>query len=93
MLPPLLLHLRISTAEHRSVRLWLPLFLLWLLLVPFLLLALAIVVVADAILVIGNHEYHHYTALLLRTLGVLNAIRGTCVHVHDDQTLIDIDLR
>jgi hypothetical protein len=71
---------------------WLPLFLVWLLLLPLLVLALCLTLLADIVLFVAGQSYHHFTLLLLGAIGLLGATRGTVVHVHADNTDIDIDL-
>lgn len=46
---PMLLRLRVQESGKKSVRLFLPLFLMWLLLLPFLLLAAPIALIAAAL--------------------------------------------
>lgn len=90
MFPPTLLHLRFGTPEGHG--LWLPLFLVWLILLPLVVLVLLIAIVADAVLFVGGASYHHTTLLLLRCLGVLAASRGTSVRVRSKQSVVTIDL-
>lgn len=46
---PLLLHIQIKEREKKKVRLFIPLFLIWLLLLPILILAIPFVLIAAAI--------------------------------------------
>ncbi len=91
MFPPMLLYLRVSTPERSRHGLWLPLFLIWLLLLPLVVLVLAVSVAVDFVLLLGGQAYHHYTLFLLRAFGLLGATRGTVVHVHSDETNVDIE--
>jgi hypothetical protein len=90
MFPPMLLHLRFGTPDRPG--LWLPLFLVWLILLPLVVLVLLIAAVADAALFLGGASYHHATLLLLRVLGVLAASRGTSVRVHSNEAVVSVDL-
>jgi hypothetical protein len=90
MFPPMLLHLRFGTPERHG--LWLPLFLVWLILLPLVVLVLLIATVADAALFLGGTSYHRYTLVLLRCLGVLAASRGTTVRVCSKESVVNIDL-
>ena len=90
MFPPMLLHLRFGAPGRHG--LWLPLFLLWLLVLPFAVVVLLIAMVADALLFLGGASYHRTTLALLRCLGVLAASRGTSVRVRADDRAVEIDL-
>jgi hypothetical protein len=92
MFPPMLLYLRVGTLERPGVGLWLPLFLVWLILLPLVALVLAVTVLVDIALLLVGQRYHHYTLLLFSCLGVLGATRGTVVRIHSDKTIVDIDL-
>jgi uncharacterized membrane protein len=90
ILPPLSMWLDVASPGHRRVRLWLPLFLVWLLLVPLALLALVLAIVADLVLLLAGRPYHHYTLLLLGCFAVLAATRGTVVRVNGDDAVVDL---
>ena len=47
---PLLLRIRVRKEDHRGVNLWLPLFLLWLIVLPLLALLLPLVLLAALVL-------------------------------------------
>lgn len=89
MFPPLLLYMRLNSSRRG---IWLPLFLLWLLLLPLFLLCLAVAVVADVALFLVGARYHHCTLLTLRSVGLLGAMRGTVVHVRSAEDLVDIEI-
>ena len=92
MFPPMLLYLRIRTEERPGFGLWLPLFLVWLILLPIVVLVLLIALLVDVVLFFANQRYHHYTLLLFRCFGVLGATRGTVVSIHADTHVIDVEL-
>lgn len=92
MFPPMLLYMRLESPQRRGFGMWLPLFLVWLILLPIVVLAALTAALADAALFLGGASYHHYTLLLLRCLSVLGALRGTVVHVHSAETVVEIDL-
>jgi len=81
-MPPYLLQLRVIDQGQTKIRLWLPLFLLWLLLLPLLLVALAFTLLADLLSVLAWKQ-PGFTRFLFGVLGTINAIRGTEVHVED----------
>jgi hypothetical protein len=92
MFPPMLLHLRIGTPERSPFGLWLPLFLIWLLLLPIVVLVLVVAMAVDILLFLVARPYHHYTLLLVRGLGLLAAVRGLVVSIHDvEHHVVEID--
>jgi hypothetical protein len=92
MFPPMLLYVRVGTQERPGFGIWLPLFLVWLILLPVVVLVLVIAMLADAVLLFVGQSYHHYTLLLFRCFGVLGATRGTVVSIRSEENVIDIDL-
>jgi len=92
MFPPMLLYLRIAAPDHSRPGLWLPFFLIWLLLLPLAVLVLVLALLVDVVLFLVGQRYHHYTLLLLRTVGLLGATRGMVVHIHKDETNVDVEL-
>lgn len=92
MLPPMLLCLRIGTPERPGSRIWLPLFLVWLILLPLVVLVLLITMLADVALLVAGQTYHHYTLLLFRCLEMLGATRGMVVSIRAKENVVDIDL-
>ncbi|MRS12589.1 MAG: hypothetical protein EG823_05915 [Actinobacteria bacterium] len=90
MLPPMLMRLHVGAGET-GPGIWLPLFLVWLLLLPLLVLALCITLILDLVLFLAGQAYHHYTLLMLRAAGLLGATRGMVVHVHSIDADVDID--
>lgn len=92
MLPPMLLYVRVGTQERPGLGIWLPLFLVWLILLPLLVLVLLITMLADAVLFFAGRSYHRYTLLLFGCLGLLGATRGTVVSIRSEEHVIDIDL-
>ena len=82
MLPPMLLYLRVGTPDAPGRGLWLPLFLLWLMLLPLVVLVLLVRDRSSTSCCSSPGErYHHYTLLLVRCFGVLGATRGTAVRI------------
>jgi hypothetical protein len=90
MLPPMLLYVRVGSHQRAGHGVWLPLFLVWLILLPIFALVLAVTVAVDAALLLAGQDYHHYTELLFRCFGVLGATRGTEVRIDADKAVIDI---
>ena len=92
MFPPMLLYVRVGTAERPGFGVWLPLFLVWLILLPLVVLVIVITIVTDVVLFIVGQSYHHYTMLLLGSFGLLGATRGTVVTIRSAENVIDINL-
>lgn len=92
MLPPMLLYVRVGTPERPGAAWWLPLFLVWLILLPLVVLVLIVALLVDLALLISGQPYHHYTLLLLRCFGVLGATRDAVIKVRANENVIDIGL-
>lgn len=92
MFPPMLLYLRFGKADHLGSGIWLPLFLVWLVLLPVVVFVLLLTTLVDVVLFLSGQRYHHYTLLLLRCFGVLGAMRGAVVRVHSKESVVDIDV-
>jgi hypothetical protein len=92
-LPPISMWLHVASPGHRTYRLWLPLFLLWLLLLPLLVLAVVGTALADAFLLVAGRRYHHYTLLLVCCLEILGDTSGMVVRVRDGQSVVDLMIR
>lgn len=79
-MPPFWMSMRVTDQDHTKFRLWLPLCLLWLLVLPFFLLALVVTILADLItLPMGNR--FGFTRLVLGVVAMLGAARGTEIHI------------
>jgi len=92
MFPPMLLYVRVTAPDRNRSGVWLPLFLVWLILLPIVVLILLLTTLVDLVLFLAGQRYHHYTLLLLRCFGVLGATRGTVIHIHSNENDVDIDL-
>jgi hypothetical protein len=91
-LPPLVIDVRVKEEGSRGFRIWLPVFLLWPLLLLLVLLALVGTLIADLVLLLVGARYHHYTLLVLRSLGLLAAARDTHVRASKDGSHVDVDI-
>ena len=92
-IPPAILHLKVDSPERRPIRLWLPLFLLWPLLLVLGVLSLVFTILADVVLMILGQRYHHYTILLVRLFGLLGDTRGMIIRFNDGQTAVDMTVQ
>lgn len=82
MVPPAFLTVKVVGQRRKRVRLWLPLFILWPLLLVLLVLALLITVLVDAALMATGRR-SGYTRFAVGCLNVLGATRGVEVSVVD----------
>jgi hypothetical protein len=93
ILPPVVIDVRVREREKRGFRLWLPLFLLWPILLIVVGFALVVSLAIDVALWVAGARYHHYTLLLLKCLNVLAQVRGTRAHIRSaDSTLVDVNI-
>jgi hypothetical protein len=90
--PPLVIDVRVRETHSRGHRIWLPLFLLWPLLLVVVGLALLISALVDLALLVAGARYHHYTLLLLGCIRLLSETRGTHVHADSKNQLVEIDI-
>lgn len=93
ILPPLVVDVRVREREERNFRIWLPVFLLWPLLLVIVGFALILSVILDLVLLVAGARYHYFTLLLVGALQLLAEARGTHVHVNGhDATVVDVDI-
>ena len=92
IVPPMILDLTVAPSHRHPFHLWLPLFLLWPLALALGVLALALTIVADIVLILLGRRYHHYTALLVRSLEALGETRGTVIRFSNEKTAVDMTL-
>ena len=85
MLPPMLAVIRILPSRTgRRIRLWVPLFLVWLLLLPFILVLLPVYFVVCAVMDIAPFR------TLGAFFGVLGSLNGTHVEVESRNAAVFI---
>jgi hypothetical protein len=92
-LPPMILDLRVAAPDRSPVHLWLPLFLLWPLVLALGIVALVLTVIADTVLILLGRRYHHYSVLLVRSFMVLNETRGMVIRFNDRKTAVDLTVQ
>jgi hypothetical protein len=90
MLPPMLLHLRVAPHGEGGFGIWLPLFLVWLILLPVMVLVALVTAIVDGALFLSGQRYHYYTLLLFSCLGLLAAVKGTEVRIRSEEAFVDI---
>jgi hypothetical protein len=91
--PPMILDLKVASPDRRPVRLWLPLFLLWPLVLALGVLALVLTIAADVVLLLLGQRYHHYTVLLVLSFGALCETRGMVIRFNDSKTAVDMTVQ
>ncbi len=93
LLPPMVVNVRVHDPDSRSFRIWLPVILLWPLLLIVVGFALTVSIIVDVVLWLAGSAYHHFTLLIFGALGLLAETRGTHVHVDSSNNqLVDIDI-
>jgi len=90
---PLLVDVRVVSAERRKVRLWIPAVLLWPLLLVLAVLAFVFTVLADLILLLSRNPYHHSTRLLMWSLGAIAQTRGMKLYIDNDTSSVHVSVR
>ena len=91
--PPAILDLRVASPDKRPIHLWLPLFLLWPLLLVLGVLSLVLTILADVVLLLLGRRYHRYTVLLVRLFGMLADTRGMVLRFNDGRTAVDMTVQ
>ena len=91
-LPPMLIHVRVREPGTRGYHLWLPVLLLWPLLLPLVALLLIVTLLVDLALLISGTRYHHLTLLVLSSLRLLAEVRGTHVDAVSDGSIVKVDI-
>ena len=90
--PPAILHLVVARPGRRSVRLWLPLFLLWPLALALGVLALPVAIVADAVLFLLGRRHYHCTILLARMFALFGETRGMDIRINSENETFNLTL-
>lgn len=92
-IPPAILDLRVAGETERPFHLWLPLFLLWPLVLALAILALVFTLLADVALLLLGKPYHHHSLLLVRALGCLTYTRGMVIRIHSTSQSVDMTIQ
>lgn len=93
LVPPYLIDVSFTANGNRRRHIWLPLILLWPLLLVLGVLALVFTILADVVLLALGQPYHRYTRLLIGCFALLPATRGTTVYVRNPRSLVDLTIR
>lgn len=92
-MPPYLIDMRIRPKDGQPFRIWLPLFLLWPLLLVLAVLALVLTLLVDIALWAFGQDYHYYTLFTASVFGLLSDLRGMTVYITDASTLVDVVIK
>lgn len=92
-LPPAILKLSVTTQTGRRACLWLPVFLLWPLVLAIGIIGLAFAVAADVVLALIGRPFHRYVALLIRALAILSEARGTAINVSTATSTVAVTVK
>ncbi|MRR11043.1 hypothetical protein EG835_00805 [bacterium] len=91
-LPPLVIDVHVRREGSRDVRVWFPFVLLWPLLAIIVGFALLVAALVDLALLLSGARYHRYSLLVLGTLGLLAACRGTHVNARSTDSRVHVDI-
>lgn len=91
--PPMILDLKVASPDRAPFHVWLPLFLLWPLIIALGVLALVLTIVADFVLIVLGQKYHHYTILLASSFAALFETRGMVIRFDDGKTAVDMTVQ
>ncbi len=92
-IPPMVIDVRVDDPNSKSFRVWLPIVLLWPLLLIVVGFALIVSVLVDLVLWLSGSTYHHFTQLIFGALALLSETRGTHVDVlAKDATVVRVDI-
>ncbi len=87
--PPAVVDVRVAEAGGRKLHLWLPVFVLWPLLLLLGGLAIVAAALADAVLFVTGRP-HRFTTFMLGCLDALGETRGTQVFVDNKSRTVDV---
>jgi hypothetical protein len=90
--PPYAVAVRVAEPERTRFCAWLPLFILWPLLLALVLLALVVTVVVDTLLVLAGRRYQ-YTRFVVGCLEVVGETRGVEIFVRDECRTVAMTIR
>ncbi len=92
-LPPAFVKLRVVKPGEHNLRLWLPVFLLWPLLLALTIVVLVMTILADVVLIIIGSRYHHSTQLLIGGMDLVGKARGLTLAVDNKDSTVALTVR
>lgn len=91
--PPYLIDMHVTSKEGARHHFWIPLFLLWPLLLVLAVLAFILTLLVDVALMASGQRYHYYTFLLAGCFEMLSDLSGTTVYVRNPDTFLDLVIK
>ncbi len=88
LLPPYLVYLKIKDEDTRGFGMWLPVFLLWPLLLILYLFVLPFLLLADFCLYLARQPFHRFTRFVTEALMMLPETRGMAVSFQDGNKVV-----
>jgi hypothetical protein len=89
---PNFVHLRICDGDRFKLRLWLPLFLAWPIVLIVFLVLLPILVVAELVLRLAHVRIQIF-GMLFGLFSLVSATRGLTVKVRSERSIVDVVIR
>jgi hypothetical protein len=89
---PNIINLKICDGEKFKLRLWLPLFLAWPIVLVLFLVLLPILVVAELVLRLARIRVQIF-GLLFGLFSLVSATRGLTVKVRSERSIVDVVIR
>jgi hypothetical protein len=90
--PPLLLDLRVAAPGRRRVHIWLPLVLLWPVVLAAGIVALVLAAWVDSVLMITTLRHPRYSRLLWGCFAVAAAARGLQLAIDREEATVHVTL-
>jgi hypothetical protein len=87
-LPPYLVYLKIKDEDSHGFGMWLPVFLLWPLVLILFLIVLPFLLLADFVLYLTNQAWQQVTTIVIAALMLLPETRGMAVDIHHDNRAV-----
>jgi hypothetical protein len=88
----MVVNIRVVSGGERKVRLWVPMFLLWPLVLVLILPALVLTILADVVLLLSRGPFHHSTKVLLAGLATAAETRGLRISIDGPDTNVHVSV-
>lgn len=89
---PMKAHIRVKEPNRKGLNLWLPLFLLWPVLLVLFILCLPLLLIFGLLQICRRKKMPKILSLLSSILGLLVAMRGLSIDVEDGDTKVKINI-
>ena len=87
MIPPAIIKMRFKESGKKGWALWIPLFLLWPIMLLVMIPVFLVSVFVDVVLFVIGRPYHHYTLLLIWLGQLLSDLRGMRMDIEGETTV------